>query len=495
MEVETELKLRIAPEELARLRRHPLVRKYQITRPVTHRLYNIYFDTPKLELHQAAMALRLRRVAGKWMQTLKGGGSDRAGLHQRYEWEVPVSSAVLDFSSNQTAEWKKYLPQRKKLQPIFVTDFYRTSRMLEWRGAQIELCMDHGKVSANQHSAPICELELELKSGEPQHLFELALQLLEIAPLELEPVSKAEHGYRLLSGYTENPLKGEAPVLYAKDTTDEALQKLVWSCLSHLQGNLRGAMSGDDTEYLHQMRVALRRLRVVLRMVRKFRADESLSALYQEASALCVELGQIREWDVFISQTVKQINAQMAGHAGLKALLTACEIRRAAHYAELRSAKQAHELQRLILRLAMWMSSTYRQQDGMTTVQDFATCHLHKLAKRYTQSVRQLDTLDDSQLHALRILAKKLRYSVEFFAALFDRQKARLFLSSLSKVQELLGLINDAAVANLLLDELGSSTEATALVKGWIAHDRQCRLIELRKAVRIFNKQPRFWKI
>ena len=95
-------------------------------------------------------------------------------------------------------------------------------------------------------SGPICELELELKSGEPRRLFELALALLEIAPIELEPVSKAEQGYRLLGGYVEKPVKGAAPALVRTVTLAEALQALIWSCLQHLQSNLRGAMASDD---------------------------------------------------------------------------------------------------------------------------------------------------------------------------------------------------------------------------------------------------------
>jgi len=505
MAVETELKLRIAPEQLARLKRHPLLKKHQVTRPVTRRLYNIYYDTPKLELHKSAMALRLRRAGRQWLQTLKGGGSVKAGLHQRNEWEMPVSRAALDFSSPQALEWKKHLPLRlrKKLQPVFVTDFSRNSRMLDWQGAQIELCMDHGEVRTEQHSTPICELELELKSGEPGRLFELALVLLEIVPLELEPVSKAEQGYRLLTGYADRPVKGVVPGLAETSTLAEALQTLIWSCLLHLQNNLRGAMTSDDAEYLHQMRVALRRLRVVLRMAEKFRADESLSALSGGVAALCVALGRIREWDVFIAQTVQPMCARMAGHAGLQALLAVSERQCAACYAELRGEEQARELQRLILRFALWMNGTYWQPpqgEAVPLAHDFATRRLRKLAKRFAQSGRQLDTLDNERLHALRILAKKLRYSAEFFAALYDRQKTRLFLAALSKVQEVLGQINDVAVAHRLLDELAAMPdmpthqEAIILAKGWVAHDLSRQFTRLRKAVQGFNKQHHFWK-
>lgn len=508
MAVETELKLRIAPEQLAKLRRHALLKAHSVARPVTRRLYNIYYDTPKLELHQSEMALRLRHAGRQWLQTLKGGGSVQAGLHQRNEWEVPVNRAALDFSATQEVEWDEHLRPslRKRLQPVFVTDFSRTSRMLLWQGAQIELCMDQGVISTEQRSTPVCELELELKSGEPRQLFELALAILEIVPFELEAVSKAEQGYRLLSGFAENPVKGVAPVFAKSDTLADVLKALIWSCLQHFQGNLSGAMGSDDDEYLHQMRVALRRLRVVLRMAEKGRADKQLAGLYKDVSDLCVELGHIREWDVFIAQTVQPMCARMAGHAGLQALLADCERQRAGCYAALRSEAQARELQRLLLRFAIWMNGAYWRQTGWPQaetaqqVQDFATRRLRKLAKRVAQSGQQLDTADAARLHALRIIAKKLRYSAEFFAALYDKQKAESYLAALSVVQEVLGQINDVAVAHRLLDGLAADAalaghqEAVVLTRGWIAHELSGQLIALRKSMQNFNKQPVFWK-
>jgi len=171
-------------------------------------------------------------------------------------------------------------------------------------------------------------------------------------------------------------------------------------------------------------------LRVVLRMAEKFRADASLSALSKDIAALCVALGRAREWDVFIAETVQPMCARMAGHAGLQALLAISERQRAACYDELRGAKQARELQRLILRFALWMNGAYWQTpqgEAVPLVQDFATRRLRKLAERFVQAGRQLDTLDNTRLHALRILAKKLRYSAEFFAAMYDRQKPDRF--------------------------------------------------------------------
>lgn len=499
MFIETELKLRIAPESLARLKRHALLKTHQAGRVVTRRLYSIYYDTPKLDLHRGQMALRLRRAGRKWLQTLKGGGSVEGGLHRRNEWEIPLSRAELDFSM---PEWGEHLPSKwqGKLQPVFVTDFSRSSRMVDWQGALIEVCMDRGEVRTEQHSAPICELELELKSGDPQPLFGLALAILEIVPFELEAVSKAESGYRLLVGAVAQPVKGVAPDISRIDTLPRVLQTLIWSCLSHLQDNLYGAMWSDDAEYLHQTRVALRRLRVVLRMTEKIRADGELSALCREVAAMCVALGEIREWDVFIAQTIRPMCARMAGHGGLQALLAYSERQRNECHVALRGESQSRDMQRLILRFSIWMNGAYWQhQDAAPQTRDFAVYRLRQLSKRFARAARQLNTLDAARLHTMRILAKKLRYSAEFFSGLYGKKKSGSFLASLGEVQEVLGKINDVAVAHRLLDEsaadqtLSAHQEAIALAKGWIAHDLSRRFTSLHKAMRCFAKQPNFW--
>lgn len=504
MPVETELKLRIAAEQLAKLKRHPLLKKNQLTRPITRRLYNIYFDTPKLALHQSEMALRLRRSGQQWLQTLKGGGSVQGGLHQRNEWEMPVSGPALDFTLPEVGEWSELLPEkiRNKLQPVFVTDFSRSSRMMSWQGAQIELCMDQGEVSSEQLRTPICELELELKSGEPRQLFELALAILDIVPFELEAVSKAEQGFRLLSGYAEQPVKVLPPELDKRDLFSSAMQSLIWSCLQHLQSNLHGALTSNNAEFLHQMRVALRRLRVVLRMAESVCADEQLAILSDEAATLGVALGRIREWDVFIAQTAQPMCERMPSHSGLQVLLDSCERQRRDCYNLLRNDAHARDLQRLMLRFAVWMNGPYWQQQtgAVLPVRDFAKTYLTKLNRRFARAGEHLNTLDAEKLHVMRIQAKKLRYSAEFFATLYGKHKHKSYLSALGEVQEVLGLINDVAVAHRLLDilaktpALSNDQEAVMLAKGWIAHDLAQKFAELHDAMGHFSRFHQYWE-
>jgi triphosphatase len=160
----------------------------------------------------------------------------------------------------------------------------------------------------------------------------------------------------------------------------------------------------------------------------------------------------------------------------------------------------------LLLRFAIWMNGDYwRQPEAAQQAKDFATRRLRKLSKRFALSGQQLDSAEAAQLHALRILAKKFRYSAEFFAPLYDRQKAESFLAALSEVQDVLGQINDIAVAYRLLDGLAGDAalaahrdanipETVVLARGWIAHDLSDQLGVLRKTMQRFNKQAAFWQ-
>jgi inorganic triphosphatase YgiF len=504
MAVETELKLRIAPEQLAKLKRHALLKVNQLTRPVTRRLYNIYYDTPKLELHKSGMALRLRRSGRQWLQTLKGDGSVQGGLHQRNEWEMPVSGPVLDFTQPQAAKWDAHLPykMRKKLQPLFITDFSRNSRMLTWQGAQIELCMDQGEISTENQRVPLCELELELKSGEPQQLFGLALAILDIVPFELESISKAEQGFHLMAGNIKQPIKAMFVALDKHEELGHAMQKLFWSVLQHWQGNVSGVKGSSNAEYLHQMRVALRRMRVLLRMAESVCADEQLAVFRKEVVALGITLGKIREWDVFIEQVVQPLCVRMPEDADLQVLLSVSKQQRDDCYKLMHNDERARAMQRLLLRFSIWMHGSYWQKHEWIDLKcrDFASAYLTELVGKFEQAGEQMEGFDAEKLHKMRIRAKKLRYGTEFFASLFGKHKSAQYLGALSRVQEVLGQINDDAVARRLLDDLATTKELTdnqktlSLVRGWLAHDQSDQHVILDDVMRNFNKQKKSGK-
>lgn len=199
MHTEIELKLLIDSSNIPQLLQHPLLNSACKSGPQRQKLHSIYFDTPTLDLTRQKIALRLRQFSGHWIQTVKGGGKVEGGLHQRPEWEVPVTGGILDLDKLSASPWRNFFTPdiQGRLIPIFVTDFWRTIWLMELPNCLIELALDEGEIQAKNRQVPICEVELELKSGVPESLFDLARELRKSIALQPEGRSKADRGYML----------------------------------------------------------------------------------------------------------------------------------------------------------------------------------------------------------------------------------------------------------------------------------------------------------
>jgi inorganic triphosphatase YgiF len=493
--IETELKLHISPEHLQRLRRHPFLRSLTSDRARTQKLTSIYYDTPDLALRRHAMALRLRNVGKQWIQTLKGGGQVSAGLHQRNEFEAPVPSEQLDFDVLKDCGGTLPHGARQRLRPVFITDFSRNIRLVEYAGAKIELCIDSGEIRAGHQSCPISEVELELKSGEPRQLFKLAMALLDIVPMRVEHTSKAEYGYRLFSASKPTVRKGGLSPLHKDQSVSAAMRSLIADCLSHVQSNVPGVLLRSDAEYLHQVRVGLRRLRVVLAIALRSRPDVELASLRQQVSELCVGMGRSREWDVFVTQTLKPICARLSEHEGLREIARASERARKKQHAGVEDELGSVDFQRMLLRFGAWMHSEQLDVSPIS-LKVFISKSLKKRVKDVVNCRVALQAGDVDRLHRLRIACKKLRYCIEMFDSLFDREKSKVYMGVLADLQDVLGRFNDHAVAHRLADTLDSKArhEVIALIHEYLEQDVEELDAEFSKAWKRFAKLKTCWE-
>lgn len=240
MQKEIEIKLRVSRETLAALRDHPLLKKRNKSGWERLELSNQYFDTPERDLANAKVALRVRRDGDAIIQTLKTRGQSVAGLSERneYNWDLP--KAKLDLKKLDGECWPEQLAEldKKTIKPAFTTDFVRERAEIAWgRGKAkvvIEAALDLGRVIAGKQEEEICELELELREGEPAALLELAAEL--AADLALMPcdISKAERGYRLFDANSYS-LSLPAPELTAEMPLDDAFAALAWHLLASSQ--------------------------------------------------------------------------------------------------------------------------------------------------------------------------------------------------------------------------------------------------------------------
>lgn len=474
--MEIELKLLLPASANAQLRRHPLLAAHARGPARSSTLLAHYFDTPALTLAGAGAGLRVRSdEQGRWVQTMKAGGSVAGGLHQRHEWESAVRADRPELSRLRPRmaghpHWLALLatPQlARQLQPLFTVAVTRESWQLEIDGNLIELVLDHGSISAGGRQEAVNEIELELKAGQPQALLRCALDLLGPLPLRLSNVNKAERGYALWLQTPPAVRKASAPQLVPDGSAGQALQAIVASCLAQVQGNEDGLTMGADPESVHQMRVGLRRLRSALKL---FEASAPCPApLLAEIGWLGGLLGQARDWEVLAGDTLTQLAAATSPQQ-LDAIRQAAQALAQQQRQLAAEAVLSPRYTGLLLELGCWLLDlNAREQSGQkggqkdeeqhealaAPMRRFARHALRRCHARLLKRGHELHAgADARELHRLRIAAKQARYTLEFFAALYRPRRTRHFLAALAQLQETLGQHHDASVAAGLLLEL-----------------------------------------
>lgn len=159
-----------------------------------------YFDTRDGLLHKERLAYRTRKEGTQWVATIKGGGSVRNGLHKREEWNLCVDAGCVDlhaFTQTDIDQEILHKLKGKELVSIVQTEFIREIVMLHIDGSQIEIAMDQGIIVAGGKTAPILEIELELKMGQETALMNLGEHLMAQFPLKRSDKSKFLRGLEL----------------------------------------------------------------------------------------------------------------------------------------------------------------------------------------------------------------------------------------------------------------------------------------------------------
>ena len=503
--METELKLSIDSDDVAALRRHPLLRRYASAAPLRQRLVSVYFDTPELTFKRRAGALRVRRVARRWVQTLKGGGTAQAGLHRRDEWESAIAGRQPELAAllqlvGPDSEWAPILSDpalAQRLRPMFSCHVTRTTWQLRLeQGDEVELALDQGELRHAGMRLPICEIELELKSGQTSSLFDFALALQQDLPLRAGSLSKAERGYALsapqpLAAVPATPLK-LAPGL----SVEQGWQAIAGDCMQQIQANEAGVMQGSDPECVHQMRVGLRRLRCALELFEPLRP--CAPALQAEIEWLATALGSARDWEVLAAETLAKVIGAASGAPDLEPLRRAAQQVARARRRQAAAAIDSIRYARLWLMLGGWLQGagwcvapTPGQAAALAApLARYGRQVLARSQKRLRRRGKRVRKADPRQCHRLRIAAKKARYATEFFQSLCHPRRVRPYLAALSALQEELGWINDMTVADGLLRQLATRRPELAhgagFARGYLAGSRPNGLRRLGKLWRQF---------
>lgn len=493
---EIELKLLLPgaqPDQIeALLAQHPLLAAQA---PQRRWLWNRYFDTPDLDLQRQRAALRVRRSSAQadttasdsWVQTLKTAGQSQGGLSQRGEWNTPVADGHLDPVALQAlAAWNAldadgaWLAQ---LQPCFETRCRRSTwHVTHNDGSVVEVALDVGDIVAGEHNMPMLELELELLSGQPGALLDLAQALAQQVAVLPCDVSKAERGYALAEGSVYAPVRARTVTLGKKWGPQRAAAQVLGEVLEQFTRNLAALCHADHPELVHQARVAWRRWRSIERLLRPWLAH---TIDRTPLRPLLQALGALRDLDVAGTETLPLWATAFAnGHPrqarALQRAQTALDKASQQRRAVVRQLLATPDIGLALLGMARWLHGMGLQPANAShpAPRDWAHARVAKLRRRLRTALRAVDKANAQasaavaqtelaeMAHEARLLAKRTRYNLEAFSSLLPPKTTRRWGLQAKTWQTRIGQSRDLVRAIELLHELQVAPELVAFLRG-----------------------------
>lgn len=495
---EFELKLEIPVASLSRV-----AAGIRTGKTKRQRLQAQYFDTADSLLARHGIVVRLRLEGRRWVQTAKGPTS---GPLERLEHNItlaalaPGSIHQLDLARHaatpvgqaiEAALGLKAGEAFPALLQLYETDIQRTTRTVRQAGSLVELALDQGQVTAGARVLDICELEVELKKGQPEDAVALARQWCARHGLWLSTISKSMKGQRLRSGEAAGPAVGAtAPDYQRQATAAQVASAVLQACLRQIMGNASEVASGShDPDHVHQLRVGIRRLRTALREI-TWLADDIDPAWEVTLVDVFRALGLQRDHEHLTHQLQPLLLA-----AGGPAL----DFEQAnAGLAEPGALVRSPAFQDVLLDLtgfAQRARYTAPESHRLTCakVKKALRLRLQKLHSRALKDGKKFLSLNETQQHGVRKRLKRLRYLAEFSAPLFPARKVRAFLAALKPVQDALGLHNDALMAAHALRALAEKNALAWFGTGWLTAQRLPNAKRCLRQVKAFAKVSPFW--
>jgi inorganic triphosphatase YgiF len=400
---------------------------------------SVYYDTADGEIRRRGFTLRVRSVGDRYLQTVKTLAAG-AGLFDRGEWEYEIGGIELERECLSRTPLAHF--ESSGLEPIIRSQVTRRSCRVVSDGSEFQLDYDEGEISAGLRSQRISELELELINGDPSIAHKLARTIADREPAKLGVVSKAERGFALADDRLGKAVKAEPVAIRPGMTIGEGFATIVAACIRHFRLNEPLVISRRSPEALHQSRVALRRLRAAFWLFRSAISDSRFDLLRDELRWFTRKFGDARNLDVFLQRDHPQSERSRL------------EREREEAYDRVVEAMDSKRCRLLILDIIGWSSfgEWSRQAMAGRPIEPYVSRRIDRLWAKLTHS-RHLSHMSEEERHRLRILAKKLRYALEFVAALHvnERERQKKFAKGIEDLQEALGQLNDLTVARTLV--------------------------------------------
>lgn len=502
---ELEIKFKTDPAGMKLALESPLLSKGAVEGQIQS-LHSVYFDTPSGDLRRHKIVLRMRRVGSMQVMGLKSPRPVAEGPFSRAEIEVPATCLVPDVAQfgAEIAAALNFIIEGRALEPKFETRFERRLRRFTIGGSLIEAAFDEGVIVAGDRRRKLMEIELELKSGEETALYDLAGRLSDSLPVRLEMMSKSAHGFMLATDDSPKPVRAEDIRFPADAKLGEVVETVIASALGQFVANWPAMAETSHPESIHQMRVALRRLRAALGFFNRVLTWAEFEIFRAEARRIASGLGPARDWDALRELIEDGSLAQHALADNFKALLSNVDGRRSAAYAIARDAINDSETTRFVLNLQAALARCSRpsglsgadQQQLADPAAPFACETLERLHTRTLKRGRHLALKSPEERHGLRLVLKNLRYAAEFFSSFFSG--ARTYIRDIAQLQDLLGAYNDAASATRLLQDMEKIRDPQVARAAGVIFDlcrRKAAIADenLSMAWKRFKQIPTFW--
>ena len=494
--MEFELKLEIPADRLAQV--EAAVREGKAVR---QHLQARYFDTGDGALARHGIVLRVRKEGRRWVQTAKGPTS---GPLSRLEHNVSLvkppgaAAPVADLARHAGTPVGERIMQALGLESgeafpglllLYETDVWRLTRNIELAGSVMEIALDVGRVVSGPHSIPLCELEVELKDGSPEHAVQLASEWCGRHGLWLSSISKSMKGQRLASGSAFGPAVPATPPEFDRHANSGQIAvAILQSCLAQVLGNASEMAGGSDNpDHIHQLRVGIRRLRTALRELSVLTGgiDPAWEAPLVEAFRA---LGQHRDSSHVMLSVQPQIEA-----AGGPAVDTQ---RLDADLADPALAVRSPAFQDAVLGIIGFVHGTPPQDGSLDpkAAKKVLRQRLKKLRSQVVKEGRKFLSLEESRQHQVRKRLKRLRYLAEFVAPLFSARKFKKFITSLKPVQDALGLYNDELTALAAYRALTDKDKNAWFGVGWLSARRAPNALACLHELEAFSGVRPFWE-
>lgn len=500
---EVEVKLEAASGELlteiAGLR---TLGDHRLRRRRVQALQTTYFDTPAMALSRAGVAVRVRRAGRRWEATAKWPGRVRGALHTRPELTVPLRGApTAPFSppDGPLAETLRPYLLGRPLQPVLVTHVERrivdvlpaigTGVLAELALDTVQLCRPDGTPAAPAY----WEVEIEQRGGSAADCVAVGRALRRRFHLVPSRATKFARG--LSAVLPPDVAAAPPPPISVADTRASATRTIIAIQLGRLRAAQPAARRGDDPEAVHEMRVAVRRLRTALRLGAGALPARQIEALGRELAWLASALGEVRDRDVQLANAAWHRRRLAAPARGpIDGFRRALRRQRLAALATLRERLDSTRHTRLLLALER-AATAPRRPPTAAGAEPIAAAGRGAISRAIRKLRKLGDAVDElpqaDELHTLRIRAKRLRYALEALQPITGRDGRRL-TRQLVRLQDVLGRFNDSMVAAVTVrryrDALPAPAPATRAALSAIADG------ELRRAGAAQARFHRAWK-